>query len=492
LSSFPVLKRFGRCARAHLPSGIGLAAAMLVSAGASPAPLHRYTVQVGESLDLFTVKACFEGKAPAALVAETSGARAFLEYVRLPGRTLQAQGGEIIAMDAVPDNACIDYRVKLRPATSAAQTGGAETRRIGGDLLTSVGDWLWRPQALEEGADIELSFVLPPGVAVSAPWVRAPNATAKPTFRLGPTPYTWPAIAAFGRFAEKEIAVPGALLRVAFPGGMSIAQQARAEHWIAGAARNVTTLYGRFPVQSVQVIVVPTPRGRGPVPWAYVSRGGGAGVHLFVDPTRAPEEFERDWSLTHEMSHLFLPFVAVRDAWLFEGLPTYLQNVLMVRGGAIEAHEGWSRLITGFQRGAGVGTGLSVAQASERIAVRGNYLRVYWAGAAMMLEADLRLREITLGRQSLDTALAGLAECCLAPERRWSADELVATLDRITGNTVFGDVVREQFGSPQFPDFKRVLVRAGVTVKDGGVVLDRAAPAAPFREALMRPAASPR
>lgn len=478
----------GGCARAQLAKGISLVTlTLLAAAAASAAPLHRYIVVVGESLDLLAVKACFDGKVPGALVAETSGARTFLEEVRLSGRLLQPQGGELIALDGAPDNACVDYRVKLRPATSAAQTGGPETRRIGRDLLTSVGDWLWRPGELEEGAGVELSFVLPAGVAVSVPWAR--TVAAKPTFRLGPTPYDWPAIAAFGRFAEREIVVPGALLRLVFLGGLTPAQQARAEHWVRGAAHNVTTLYGRFPVESVQVIVAPTPRGRGPVPWAYVSRGGGAGVHLFIDPVRAPEEFDRDWSLTHEMSHLFLPYVAARDAWLFEGLPTYLQNVLMVRGAAIEPQEGWSRLIAGFQRGARAGTGLRLAQASERVAVRGNYLRVYWAGAAMMLDADLRLREITQGRHSLDTALAGLAECCLAPERRWSADELIATLDRITGTTVFGDVMHEQFESDDFPDFKRVLVRAGVTVKDGEVVLDPAAPGAPFREALMRPLA---
>lgn len=482
-------------ARVQLANGISLVALIALSAGAaSAAPLHRYIVEVGESLDFLAVKACFDGKTPGTLMAETSGAQTFLEDVRFrSARPLPPQGGDVIALDGAPDNACVDYRVKLRPATSAAQTGGPETRRIGRDLLTSVGNWLWRPGELEDGADVELSFVLPAGVAVSAPWQRAAADAAKPTFRLGPTPYNWPAVAAFGRFAEREMVVPGALLRLVILGGLSPAQQARAEQWVRGAAHNVTTLYGRFPVKSVQVIVAPTPRGRGPVPWAYVSRGGGAGVHLFIDPARAPEEFDRDWSLTHEMSHLFLPYVGARDAWLFEGLPTYLQNVLMVRGGAIEPQEGWSRLIAGFQRGARAGAGLSLAQASERIAVRGNYLRVYWAGAAMMLDADLRLREITQGRHSLDTALASLAECCLAPERRWSAEELIATLDRITGTTVFGDVMREQFESGDFPDFKRVLVRAGVTVKDGEVVLDPAAPGAPWREALMRPlAAAPR
>ena len=175
--------------------------------------------------------------------------------------------------------------------------------------------------------------------------------------------------------------------------------------------------------------MAPTPHGGGLCRGLSFTRRG-AGVTLSLDPP-APEEFDRDWSLTHEMSHLFLPYVAARDAWLFEGLPTYLQNVLMVRGGAIEAQEGWRRMISGFQRGARAGTGLSLAKASERIAVGGNYLRVYWAGAAMMLDADLRLREVTEGRHSLDSALAGLAECCFAPERRWRADELIARLDRM-------------------------------------------------------------
>ena len=136
-----MLQLYGRCARPQLAKRIFLAALMLLAAGAaSGAPLHRYLVEVGESLDLLAVKACFDGKVPnSALVAETSGARTFLEEVRLSGRLLQPQGGELIALDGAADNACVDYRVKLRPATSATQTGGPETRRIGRDLLAIGG-----------------------------------------------------------------------------------------------------------------------------------------------------------------------------------------------------------------------------------------------------------------------------------------------------------------------------------------------------------------
>ncbi len=63
----------------------------------------------------------------------------------------------------------------------------------------------------------------------------------------------------------------------------------------------------------------------------------------------------------------------------------------------------------GFQRGARTAPELSLARANERVGFSGIYLRVYWAGAAMMLAADLQLRNQTGGRQSLDTALDQLS-----------------------------------------------------------------------------------
>ena len=292
---------------------------------------------------------------------------------------------------------------------------------------------------------------------------------------------------AFGHFAQRDVTVPGAILHLALLDAPTTAQQAQLETWIGNTARHVATLYGRFPVASLQVVVAPTPRGRGPVPWAYVSRGGGPAVHLFINTARPPEEFERDWSLTHEMSHLFLPYVVVRDAWLFEGMPTYLQNVLMARGGATSVEEAWRRMQAGFQRGARTAPDLSLARANERIGYNGIYLRVYWAGAALMLAADLQLRNCTGGRQSLDTALEQLSRCCASEERRWNAQEIIGRLDELTGTTVFSDLVRAQFEAEGFPDFEALLARAGVKVEGTQVEFNASAPWAAERDALMRP-----
>lgn len=453
-------------------------------AAAQAAPLHRYQVDVADSLDRLHVRACFEGAAPEALVAETSGAQTFLEQLKLAGdKQARLPAGGRIGLEGVGDDGCIEYRVKLEAARGGVQSGGPESRWAGRDLLTSIGDWLWRPQ---EAGEIEISFKLPPGINVSAPWQRHADAGSADVYRLGPTPVNWPGIVAFGHFKVRDIAVPGGMLHLAILDGPPAQQQAWIERWIENAARNASMLRGRFPVESAQVVVAPTARGQGPVPWAYVSRGGGPAVHLFINPAHQPGAFERDWSATHEMSHLFLPYAVARDSWLSEGLPTYLQNVLMARGGAIDEREAWKRMILGFQRAAKVGGGLSLARASERVGMGGLYRRVYWGGAALMLEADMRLRERSAGTQSLDTALEAIAQCCLGQDRRWTAVELMARLDEATGTAIFSDIVREHLDDPGFPDFKALLVRAGVTVSDGEVVLDPAAPWAPLRESLMR------
>ncbi|HVY07300.1 MAG TPA: hypothetical protein VHB46_15110 [Burkholderiales bacterium] len=462
-------------------TGMAFAAASL----GAWADTHRYEVAIDPTLERMTVHACFEGKAPQALVAETDGARFYLESLRMDGRALEADGDKIV-LDAAPENACIDYAVKLDPAQGSTQTGGPETRRVGGSMLTSIGEWFWR--AADGTASIELRFRLPPGVEVSTPWRRETDAQGRPVYLVGTTPANWPGVVAFGRLRLQDIEVPGAVLHVSLVSLGTPAYEEKFIKWIASAAHNAVQLYGRFPVGSVQVVVAPTPRGRGPVPWAYVSRGGGPAIHLFVTPNQALEAFESDWSLTHEMSHLFLPYVVSRDGWLYEGVPTYLQNTLMARGGATGTEEAWRRMHDGFELGERTAPGTSLARANERIAYGGMYRRVYWAGAALMLAADLDLRERTGGKQTLDMALEQFARCCNAQDRRWSAEEVIARLDELTGTTVFSEAVRNQFASDGFPDYEAVFARAGVKVDAGGVTFDASAPWAAGREALTQPA----
>jgi hypothetical protein len=460
-----------------------LACAALLAQAAQAAPLHRYAVRVDESLDRIAVDACFDGAVPGTLVADEGAAR-FLQHIEVrgaPAATVRVEGSEAAVVGAPPD-ACIVYRVQLQPRVRGQQSGGPETRRIDGDLLTAIGDWLWRPAALEGDEDIEVAFELPPSVAVSAPWRRMPEANA-PTFRLAGTPADWPGVVAFGRFLPVSLVLPGAHVELAIVGDTDAAQRAFVAGWVERAVRGVATGYGRFPVPSLQVVVAPAAqRGRSPVPWAYVARGGGPAVHLFVDLAR--DDIERDWSLTHELSHLFLPYLEARDAWLFEGLPTYLQNVLMARSGTVSEEEAWRRMHQGFVRGAAAGRNLSLREASARNGRGGVYQRVYWGGAAYLLAADLGIRGRAAPGLSLDTALAGLRDCCSDSMRRYGAQEIVARMDAATGTTVFSELAAELLDRPEFPDYERLFRDLGIEMLGGHPILGDG-PGASVRTAIM-------
>jgi hypothetical protein len=460
-----------------------LAGAALLAHAAQAAPLHRYTVRVDPSLERLAIDACFDGAVPQTLSADDGAARFLkqIEVAGVPAAAVRVEDREATVTGAPPD-ACIAYRVELRPRTSGQQIGGAETRRIGGDLLTAFGDWLWRPATLADGEDIELAFELPPSVAVSAPWRRVADA-AKPTFRLAGTPAEWPGVVAFGRFVPVDIETAGTRVALAVVGDVDAAQREFAAGWIARAVRGVATGYGRFPVPALQVVVAPAAqRGRSPVPWAYVARGGGSAVHLFVDYSRS--DIERDWSLSHELSHLFLPYLESRDAWLFEGLPTYLQNVLMARSGAITEEEAWRRMGEGFARGAGVGKNLSLREASGRNGRGGIYRRVYWGGAAYLLAADLQLRKA--GRSSLDTVLETLADCCGDTSRRYGAQEIIARMDAASGTTVFSTLAADMLDRPAFPDTEALFRELGIEMLGGHPILHDG-PGAALRTAIMAP-----
>jgi predicted metalloprotease with PDZ domain len=157
----------------------------------------------------------------------------------------------------------------------------------------------------------------------------------------------------------------------------------------------------------------------------------------------------------------------------------------MARDGAIGVDEAWRRLDAGFRRSASATAGMSLKQASARIGSAGNSQRVYWAGAGLMLAADLELRKRTSGRQTLGSALEQLATCCLGEPRRWDAQEVIEKLDALTGESVFRDLASENLERSEFPDGAALLQAAGVRIDKDRVEFDDGAPYAVERKALM-------
>jgi len=353
----------------------------------------------------------------------------------------------------------------------------ARDRRLGRDVAIK--------QPLGPGDDIEISFLLPEGISVSAPWRPVANSPGRSVFRMGRGPWDWPASVAFGRFKEREVSVGGARLRVSVLDGSPAADVENMQAWIGDAAQTVADLYGKFPVPQAQILIVPGARSPEPTPWAYVVRGGSPAAHFFVNQRRPIGEFYDDWTAVHELSHLLLPYVGPEDAWISEGVATYYQNVLRARGGKMTALEAWERLHAGFLRGMDSAPGMTLAQATESMYRGGTHMRVYWEGAAMILIADVRLRQITAGKQSMDTALAALNECCSSTERPWSGRELFDKLDEITGTSVFRELYDQHVASKDFPDLAQAYRSLGIAVGGTGIELVPEGREKQLRDAIM-------
>ena len=235
--------------------------------------------------------------------------------------------------------------------------------------------------------------------------------------------------------------------------------------WLRSTALQVNQTYGRFPNPALRIVVIPSGRssrgGDKAVYFGRVTRQGRETVELFVNADRPIAEFYDDWTATHEFSHLMLPLLSQRYRWISEGFASYYQNVLMSRAGRYTPESAWQRLGEGFARGAESRPELTLNQASAG-GIRAARMKIYWSGAAIALLADVELRRRSGGKESLDTVLGELQQCCLPSKQRWSGIRLFEKLDSFLDEPVFMPLYRQHADAKGFPDMKPVLRDLGV------------------------------
>jgi len=234
--------------------------------------------------------------------------------------------------------------------------------------------------------------------------------------------------------------------------------------WLAEVATASLAAYGRFPLDRARIRVEEIrSTDSSPVPWGQTLRQDDAAVLLYVRKGASLKELRNDWTAIHELAHLFHPYLGTRGRWLAEGLASYYQNVLRARVGLLGEEQAWQRLDAGFGRGRRAVTGVRLDALGQR---HDGTMRVYWAGAAYWMEADLALRA---RGSDLDSVLAEYSRCCLRGTGRVEPEAFVAALDRIDGETVFGDLYRRYSASLEFPSLDMAYQRLGISIRDEGL-----------------------
>jgi hypothetical protein len=437
---------------------------------------HYYTITVDYTLSRLSVEARFNHPVTS-VTARSRNAGRYLLDVRECGDDTNIRMRNRRMM--LPDDGiqCLNYTVDLERAAQEYRFASELDRQ---NIVASPSYWLWRPE-LHSATNIEATFHLPADVQVSVPWQQLDETGRK--FLLGKSPENASAPAVFGRFDYREIDVPGASLRVSMIKGTGEMDNDAIADWIRATATDVSIAYGRFPSPSPQVVVVPVNGGRSAVPFGQVIRDGGETVELTVDPGEPLEEFLADWKATHEFSHLMLPYITRDHRWISEGFAQYYQNVLLTRSGAYDENYAWQKIVDGLERGR-----LSRPELSPNGAAadgrRSGGMKVYWAGAAVALIADVELRERSDGAEGLSDVLGRFQKCCLPAREIWSGPEFFEKLDTFIAEPLFVPLYRRYAETAGFPDTSEVLARLGVTVSNGKVSLKRNAELTGFREAI--------
>ena len=271
--------------------------------------------------------------------------------------------------------------------------------------------------------------------------------------------------------AEPALDVAGSRLTLVYEGG-SEAFRTATRQWVRASAEAVASYYGEFPVPTVRVEIVPR-FGAGV---GFGQAFAGRRLRIRVGRRSEIQDLAEDWVLVHEMLHLGFPMLHRRHRWMREGLSTYVEPIVRARAGLIDESGVWARFTSRMHHG--------LPQSGDRgLDHTPTWGRVYWGGALYWMLADLRIRQSTEGRRSLQDALRGIARAGGTARHTWPIRRALRAGDAATGTTVLIELYEAMRAAPYPVDLESLWNDLGVT---NPASLDDGAPLAELRHAITR------
>jgi hypothetical protein len=204
---------------------------------------------------------------------------------------------------------------------------------------------------------------------------------------------------------------------------------------------------------------------------------GGRRINIRVGRDARVADLDQDWTLTHEMFHLAFPSLDEQYHWMEEGLSVYLEPIARARIGNMPVDQFWRETIEGMPQG--------LPEAGDRGLNRTHtWGRTYWGGALFWMLADVRIREKTQNRKSLDTAIRAILAAGGDGSAQWPIERVLRAADEATGTSVVSDLFAELAEKPTSPDLPSLWSRLGVRLAGEQVVYVDTAPLFEIRRAL--------
>jgi hypothetical protein len=251
----------------------------------------------------------------------------------------------------------------------------------------------------------------------------------------------------------ETLPVPGGEIEVQFVPGFDEVLRERALRWVRTGAEAVAQYLGRFPVPQSELLLQPVD-GDGVV--SGVSFGVPSPlIRIRLGRDVSDAQLRDDWILTHEMVHLAVPQLALRQRWLHEGIATYVEALARGRAGLVDAAavwQGWHRAMLQGQPAAN-DRGLDFTP---------TWGRTYWGGAMFCLLADVRMRRQGDASRGLRQALQGVLAAGGDYRVRWPTTRELAAADAAVGGKVLSELYEEMKDRPARVDLDALWRGLGV------------------------------
>ena len=384
-------------------------------------------------------------------------------------RTVYRRGADWVEPSCT-SRCTVRWRVDLGELAAACGDEVDCARRVGEATLSPALAWLLHP-APKLDVPVRVRVHTPQAMRFMTGLAESGDTAAGYTFRSHDLDEG--AFTAFGPMRRYRVDVAGgsngsaARVDLAIVGDTRYAMPDDAiKGWVSDAAEVVTSLFGRFPVDRASLFVVPAP-GEDEVVFGKVLSLSGASVVLVVGDRMPAASRRADWVLVHELFHLGFPTFRGEGRWLGEGLATYYEPILRARAGWTSEVDVFRQFARNMPRGAGGAAGTA---RTLPLAQREDTDSIYWGGALFCLVADVRIREETRGRRSLDDVVrASLARGGDAT-RVWTVAEVVRLADQITGTSVVSEMVDHYVKHGDRIDLEGLLFSLGVEKDEAGTV----------------------
>ena len=280
---------------------------------------------------------------------------------------------------------------------------------------------------------------------------------------------------AFDQLSTTPIQVGGGTINVGFAPGTFVLPQETLLAWLKKSAEAVTVYYGRFPVKSARLLIVPV-SGRG-VQGGTAFGYRGPAIRLLVGMNSSQADLDADWKAVHEMVHLALPDLPGDSLWLAEGLAVYVESIARVQAGDLTPEKIWGEFARDMPHGL-------PASGDRGLDQTHTWGRTYWGGAIFYLLADVEIRKRSNNILGLQQAMRGVVAAGGTHDRDWSVERVLAVAGRAVKMSVMTELHDRMGPAPYDPDLPQLWRDLGVSLNGSSVKFDDSAPLAAIRRAI--------